>query len=157
MSESTVTPATETVEEPPTPDLAAELAKWKELSKKNEQRAKANADAAARLAEIEEAQKSAEQKAEEARLAAETRAQDAEVKAMRLEVALDKGIPGHLRGYVQGTTQEEIEASADKVLADFQAAKAPTAAGSIDQGARTSMALNGDPLLDSLKHTLGIP
>ncbi len=37
------------------PDLSAELAKWKELARKNETRAKENAEAAKRLAEIEAA------------------------------------------------------------------------------------------------------
>lgn len=37
------------------PDLSGEVEKWKALSKKNEDRAKANADAAKRLAELEAA------------------------------------------------------------------------------------------------------
>lgn len=44
-------------------DLAAEVDKWKSLSKKNEARAKENATAAKRLREIEEAGKSEAQKA----------------------------------------------------------------------------------------------
>jgi hypothetical protein len=132
---------------------------WKAEARKHEARAKANQAAAEKLAALEEAQKSEQQKAEESRLAAERRAQEAEAKALRLEVALDKGVPGHLRGYVQGNTPEEIEASAAQVLADFAAAQpqAPTTAGSIDQGARTPpLPLNGDPFERALRNAVGI-
>ncbi len=47
--------ATDTSQE--SASLAADLAKWKELARKNEQRAKENASAAKRLAEIEEQSK----------------------------------------------------------------------------------------------------
>ena len=58
MSE-TVTEPTEGQEAAATePDLTAELEKWKSLSKKNEARAKENADKAKRLDEIEASSKS---------------------------------------------------------------------------------------------------
>lgn len=46
--------------------LAAEVAKWKDLARKNEQRAKDNADAARRLGEIEEKSKTETEKLVEA-------------------------------------------------------------------------------------------
>ena len=36
------------------------------------------------------------------------------------EVAGDKGIPSHLYGYLQGSTKEELEASAEKLKKDFK-------------------------------------
>jgi len=45
-----------------TPDLAAELDKWKACARKQENRAKENAEAAKRLAEIEDAEKTESQK-----------------------------------------------------------------------------------------------
>ena len=47
---------------PETPDPAAEVAKWKAMSRKNEERAKENEAAAKRLAEIEEANKTESEK-----------------------------------------------------------------------------------------------
>lgn len=63
-------------------DLAAEVEKWKALSKKNETRAKENSAAAKRLAEIEEAGKTEAQKAADAKAKAE-----AEVAAVPARVA----------------------------------------------------------------------
>lgn len=60
------------------PDLAAELAKWKAMARKNEQAAKQNAKAAAKLAEIEEAGKSELERAQAAAAEAEQRAKAAE-------------------------------------------------------------------------------
>lgn len=63
-------------------DLAAEVEKWKGLSKKNEARAKENSAAAKRLAEIEEAGKTEAQKAADRIAKAE-----AEVAAVPARVA----------------------------------------------------------------------
>lgn len=71
---------------------------------------KAKAD---RLAKIEEANKSAEEKAAERLAAAEKRAAELEVKALRAEVAATKGVPA---GLLTGSTQEELEAAADALL-----------------------------------------
>jgi hypothetical protein len=69
--------------------------------------------ALAKLAEIENAQKSAEQKAAEALAAAEKRAADAESKALRAEVAASKGVPVEL---IAGSTKDEMEAAADSLI-----------------------------------------
>jgi hypothetical protein len=59
MAENTETPEVETeisTEETATVDLAAEVEKWKSLSRKNEQQAKANAQAAKELEEFKRSQ-----------------------------------------------------------------------------------------------------
>lgn len=66
------------------PDLAAELAKWKAMARKNEQAAKTNASAAAKLAKIEEASKSDLEKAQAAAAEAETRAKAAEERIAKV-------------------------------------------------------------------------
>lgn len=117
----TVEPATETVVEPTesaTPDLAAEAAKWKALSRKNEERAKENEAAAKRLAEIEEANKSEAEKllarAEAAeKVIAERDAKEAAEKLIA-EVAKEKGVPANA---LRGATREDLEAHADELLA----------------------------------------
>jgi hypothetical protein len=101
------------------PDYKAEAEKWKTLSRKHESQAKANAEAAKRLAEIEDANKSETQKLTDKVTVAEKRAADAEAKATRYEVATELGIkPKHLK-YLAGSTREEIEASAKGILEDF--------------------------------------
>lgn len=107
--------------EPPKPaapaqetDWQAEAEKLKAESRKWEARAKENSDAAKRLAEIEEANKTAEEKAAERLAAAEKRASELEVQALRAEVAASKGVPSLL---LTGTTKEDLEASADALVA----------------------------------------
>ena len=79
---------------------------------------------AERLDAIEEQSKTDLQKAQDAQATAEQRAQQAEVKATRADVAIAKGVPAHL---LSGTTQAEMEASADALIAfRGQAAQTPT-------------------------------
>lgn len=68
---------------------ATDQTDWKAEARKWEQRSKENAAAAKKLAELEEAQKSAEQKAAEREAAAERRAAEAEARAVRREIALE--------------------------------------------------------------------
>ena len=72
---------------------------------------KAKAD---KLAGIEEAQKTEAEKTAERLAAAEQRAAELEAKALRAEVAAAKGVPVAL---LAGTTPEELEASADALIA----------------------------------------
>lgn len=95
-------------------DWKAEARKWESRAKENLSAAKANEGAAKRLAEIEEAQKTEAQKAQERLEAAERRAAELELKATRAEVAAAKGIPTEL---LTGSTREELEASADALIA----------------------------------------
>jgi hypothetical protein len=104
-------PGTGTVEDP-----TAELAKWKAMARKNEAQAKANADAAARLAQIEESQKTEQQKLADRAEQAERRAAEAELKVLRAEVASTKGIPAGLAQRLAGETREDLEADADSLL-----------------------------------------
>lgn len=94
-------------------DWQAEARKWEKRSKENLAIAKANEDAARRLAEIEEAQKSEADKAAERVAAAEKRAAELEMRSLRAEVAAAKGVPANL---LSGATQEELEAAADALL-----------------------------------------
>lgn len=83
----------------PTPkDWQAEAEKWQKLSRQNETRAKENAAAAKRLAELEEADKTEAQKladklaaAEERATAATKRAVSAQIKAMATGRFADSG------------------------------------------------------------------
>ena len=70
--------------------------------------------AADRLAQIEEANKTEAEKAAARAEAAEKRAAELETKALRAEVANAKGVPAAL---LTGSTQDELEAAADALIA----------------------------------------
>lgn len=106
------------------PDWKAEARKHEARSKEWQQKAKANEDAARRLKEIEDANKSDLEKAAARAEAAEAKAKELELHALRLEVAAAKKVPADL---LTGSTQEELEAAADKLIA-FQGSKAPVGA-----------------------------
>lgn len=102
------------------PDMGetkAEADKWKSLSRKHEREAKA---ALKRLKDIEDADKTEVQRATDKLTDAEKRAEQAELRALRLEVAAAKGLtPGQAKRLV-GSTQEELEADADELLESFK-------------------------------------
>ena len=106
----------------PTPDTAAPVeaaqpdVDWKALARTWEKRAKENADAATRLAEIENANKTAAQKQAEAFDAARQEAATATAQLLRYEVAADKGVPPNLVRFLTGTSRDEIEESAAALM-----------------------------------------
>ena len=69
---------------------------------------------AQKFAEWEEANKTEVQKTADRLAAAEKRATELEAKALRSEVAAAKGVPSAL---LTGSTQEELEAAADALIA----------------------------------------
>jgi len=95
-------------------DWQAEAEKWKTFARKHEDAAKANAEKAKRLDDLEESQKTELQKAADRAAAAEAQVAEIEARALRAEVAAAKGVPASL---LSGSTQEELEASADALLA----------------------------------------
>lgn len=103
---------------PPTPDPKSdtdEIDKWKALARKHEQQAKANAEAARKLQQIEDQGKTEIQKLTDRLAEAEKRSTDAEAKALRFEIATAKGVKAR---WLSGTTREELEAAAEEYLAD---------------------------------------
>jgi hypothetical protein len=104
------TPGAETA-----PDTGGESTDWKSEARKWEQRAKENSSAAARLKEIEDASKSEAQRAQEALAEAQRERDEAAVRALRYEVAAERGIPADALELLHGTTREELEVKADKL------------------------------------------
>jgi hypothetical protein len=100
-------------------DSGDEVAKWKALSRKHEAQAKANAAAAKRLAEIEDANKTETQKLTEAKAEADKAAAKANAELARLRVAMRKGLTEAQAKRLVGETEEELEADADELLASF--------------------------------------
>jgi hypothetical protein len=103
----------------PEQDVAAELAKWKALAKSNQAKYESNAEAAKRLAAIEESQKTEQQKLIDRATAAERRAEQAELRVLRAEVASAKGLPASMAQRLQGSDRDALEADADALLKDI--------------------------------------
>jgi len=99
---------TDNVEPQPEPDAPAQDTDWKAEARKWEQRAKANKDAAARLQQLEDAQKSEQEKLTEKLSATEKRAAEAELRAARLEVATSKGLPMASVKFLPGTPRMSL-------------------------------------------------
>lgn len=89
--------------------------------------AKANAEAAQRLAEIEEANKTEAGRQAERLQQAEERAKQLELKANRAEVASTVGVPAELLAGPEDSTPEALTAYAEKVIAFAEAKGAPRA------------------------------
>jgi hypothetical protein len=104
-------------------DWEAEAAKWKALSRKHEDTAKANADKAKRLDELEESQKSELQKAADAATKAQAEAAEARAQLAIREAALKHGLSADdLELLGSHGTPEEIDARAEKLASRLKAA-----------------------------------
>jgi hypothetical protein len=163
--ESAETQATETEtgeqQQAPKPKPTETVEFWKQKAREQEARAKSNAEAATKLQQFEDRDKSEAQKLQERAEAAEKRAADIEARALRLEVAAEKGLTPAQAKRLVGTTREELEADAAELLETFKPAadsQTETVATSLDLGTRggSPMPLNGDPLEKALRSKLGI-
>lgn len=158
----------------PTTDLASEVEKWKALSKKNEDRAKANAKAAQELEEFRKQSMSETEKAiEEARTAGRREALTeagakiaaAEIRASATGRLADEQVATlidnvNLARFVDDDGEVDRAAVAAFVdgIAPPPAENQPVVVD-LGQGTRNAgqaLALNGDPLLRDLKSKLGI-
>lgn len=145
-SKPTDPPAAEqTTEEKPTETVEF----WKAQARENEKRAKANADAAKRLADIEEAQKTEAQKAAERLAAAEKDAADARAEALRLRIATKYGISeDDADTFLTGTDEESLTRQAERLakLAKTEGNPPPAPRPDLSQGARDTAGPGaGDP------------
>ena len=131
---------------------------WKAKAREWERRAKENKAAADRLTELEEAQKSAEQKAAERLAEAERRAAELEVKATRAEVSATSGIPANILAGPADHTPEGVRAFADMIAALIEERAQPrNPRPDLTQGGSGApLALNGDGLEEALRSKLGI-
>lgn len=77
------------------------------------------AEAQAKVQAFEDANKTQEQRDTEARAALERSSAENAAKALRYEVAAEKGIPLSASSRLVGSSREEIAADADRFIADF--------------------------------------
>lgn len=151
-------PATET---PTTQGDPADLgdAGKKALEAERKRAAQAEREAKAlktRLDELEAANLSELEKAQKAANDATARLAEFEQTTLRQKVALVKGVPADLVDRLRGTTEDEIAADADALMALVKAPTTPLPDPS--QGARGGATpLNSDGLEQALRSKLGIP
>lgn len=111
-------PTTEPPATTPKPTETVEF--WKAQARENEKRAKANADAATKLAELEESQKTEAQKLADRATAAEMAAEEAKADALRWRVAAKHGISDEdaelfLTGSDEATLTKQAERLTERV------------------------------------------
>jgi hypothetical protein len=159
---------TDTVVEVGNPtDLSAEIDKWKSLSRKHEERAKANADAAKELDELKRSMLSDQEKAIEA-VKIETRQQTMAEFAAKL---VDAKLQVHLNGKALKadsvlsfnksafiTETGDVDEDAIQAWVESNSQTIEPSYPDLGQGERSNppTALNSDPLLAALKSKLGI-
>lgn len=160
MSEPESAPEQPTAPNAPKPQAPAqepETTDWKAEARKWEQRAKENKEAADRLAELEEAAKTEEQKRAERIAELESKVTEYETKeqiaAWKAEVAEATGVPA---AALAGSTREEIEAHAETLKPLIAEQKAPKSAPLvIPAEGKTPPALNSSALEDALRKAVG--
>ena len=99
---------------------------WKAKSREWERRAKANAEAAKKLADIEESSKSESQRSSDRISELERQVADyqagEQARQFASDVSGDTGVPAHL---LRGATLDEVKAHAAAIKAAFPQAKGP--------------------------------
>lgn len=159
MSDTTAAPAAPTPAETAKLDAKAPAQEtdWKAEARKWEQRAKENSAAAKRLAELEEAAKTEEQKRAEELEALRAKVTEYEtreqINAWKADVSKETGVPSNV---LAGSTLEEIKAHAEQ-LRPLIAAQAPVKPAPLIVPAegKTPPALNSSALEDALRKAVG--
>lgn len=106
-------------------DWQAEAEKWKAMSRKHEDAAKANADKAKRFEEFEESQKTEQQKLADAAAKAQADAAASAAELARVKAAVKHGLSEEdLELLGSHGTPEEIDARAERLAARIKGAEA---------------------------------
>lgn len=161
-----------TGETPPTPSgetpapqhedtagLKSALEKEREARKAAERAAREHGTKASEYDKLVEARKSTEEKLTDRAQKAEGRASDLEAEVLRLRVAIEKQLPADLADRLRGDDETSLAEDADKLLGLMAPSDGRPRMPSPDPrqgGTPADTALNGDPLLRTLKDKLGI-
>jgi hypothetical protein len=94
-------------------DLAGQVEHWKQMARRHEARAKQNASAASRLQQIEDANKTELQRAQDAQAAAERERDEARGLHSRMMAAAANNLPVELIDHLGAGTDEEINERAE--------------------------------------------
>lgn len=113
----------------------------------------------AELEKLRDSQKSEAERLAERSAAAEQAAAEAELRALRAEVALAKGLPSALAKRLSGSTPDELEADADELLTlvpDSPRVPERTPRPDLKSGRNPEPSSVEDPILRDLNNMLGI-
>ena len=135
MSEEiTNEPTEETVVEPQgeatETDWKAEARKWEQRAKS----AKADTEAAQKWREYEQAQKPVQERLAEELAQAKAEASQAASRLLRFEIAAEKGVPNDALDLLNGSSREELESSAEKLLSLIANQSKQTIKPDVNQG-----------------------
>ncbi|MCA1191622.1 hypothetical protein [Saccharopolyspora sp. 6V] len=130
-------------------DLADEVKKWKALARKHEGNSKVNAEAARKLKELEDAQKSEQERQSDALEQYKTRADKAEAQLRKRTIAEDRA-PEHaslaqikaVAKRLSGDSDEDLEADADEL---FELLAPEPSAPKVPSRPKESLRGGGDP------------
>lgn len=139
--------------EPPAGQDPSELPKWARdaLSKANKEAASYRKKAQEaepilkKYQESEDAKKSETERLTANLTAAEERAKSAELKHLKLEIGLAKGLTAAQCKRLTGETQEELEADADDLIEAFGGSKSKDDKGKLSGRPREKLRGGGDP------------
>lgn len=101
----------------PEVEMQEDKTDWKAEARKWEARAKENSGAAQKLTELENASKSELQRAIDRAAAAEAALATAQAESLRLSIAARHGISGDHLDLLTGSSEDELEAKAQKLSA----------------------------------------
>lgn len=130
---------------------------WKAKAREQEKRAKANADAAQRLAELEDANKSEQQKLAEAAQQAQADAAQARAEALRYRVATKFGIADEeAELFLTGTDEDTLTRQGEALAELKKSTVKPPAGVYVPQSGHQPAppALNSDDLEQALRSKL---
>lgn len=137
--------------------VEAQETDWKAEARKWESRAKANKEAADKMGEFEEAQKTEQQRLVERAEAAEKELESTRSETLRLSVIAKHGVPEKYQHLIRGGDEAEL-AEAAKAVSELVAESSKPKAGGrvVVDDLDTGTALNGTELEDALRRSLGI-
>lgn len=120
---------------------------WKAKAREQEKRAKDNAAAATKLAELEDAQKSETQKLTDAKTAAEADAADARADALRWKIAAKFGVSDDdAETFLTGTDEDTLTRQAERLATLAKTdGNVPGPRPDLSQGARSGEPQGGEP------------
>jgi hypothetical protein len=128
--------------------LESDRDKWKELSKKHEQRSQENLSAVEELKALKESKQTDEEKLATKLADLEKRANDAEHRALRADIAQEKKLSAaqtRVFNRLQGATKEELETAADELIESFPATNGENGSSSGVDSEKERKQERGDP------------
>lgn len=134
VDENTDTQTSETESTVETPAAGQKETDWKAEARKWETRAKADYEAANKWREYENSKKPEDQRVKEELATVKAEAEAAKIALMKYEVASSKNLSPEALELINGSTKEELEAAADKVLSLIDKSVKPKVQPNPEQG-----------------------